>query len=278
MTDRGRLHGARSDRRRGGFTLVELLVVIGIIAVLIAMLLPALSRARNQALKIQCMSNLHQIGQTLLIYADGNNGYLFPDKMGWDSDHVSPWPFNGDYNHTTFTTWPSVVFGVWNPAVMICPSDPEPAAKHSYILNEYLAYYSEPSSAQQSANDGTTRASGNYGAEKYGAVLPNHISPSTVVLMGEKTSTTFDYYMEYGDFADGKVDQYRHNVGAPANYNAANAKQIYSATIAKQSGFVGANYLMLDMHVEFFSVNDSNAGNALDPWDFVSAGGLKAGS
>ena len=70
---------------RGAFTLVELLVVIGIIALLISILLPSLNRARASAKQVVCLSNLRQIGQASLFYAQAQNGIGLPSGS-WETN------------------------------------------------------------------------------------------------------------------------------------------------------------------------------------------------
>ena len=96
-----------------GFTLIELLVVIGIIAVLIAMLLPALNRAREQAKSVSCMSNLRQVGLAVLMYANANRGWT-PDI--WNPRYAEVW--HGRLMTLNYAKSPTG----GRPGIFLCPS------------------------------------------------------------------------------------------------------------------------------------------------------------
>lgn len=178
-----RRHLNRSDRGTRAFSLVELLVVIGIIAVLIGMLLPALSQVREQSKWVGCQSNLRQVGIHLEIYAQNWKGAIYPPGLG--------------ANKPTDQRWPVHVFKppVWDPPVMTCPADFEPKERHSYLLNDHLFLH------------GIKFSSKGFGG----------LTTSDVIVMGEKRSDWEDYYMNKGDYGT-RVEPYRHGLKRGSNY------------------------------------------------------------
>jgi prepilin-type N-terminal cleavage/methylation domain-containing protein len=71
---------ARATTGIAGFSLIELLVVIAVIAILAALLLPALSRSREQGLRAACLNNIRQLTIAWIMYADDNEGRLAPNS------------------------------------------------------------------------------------------------------------------------------------------------------------------------------------------------------
>jgi prepilin-type N-terminal cleavage/methylation domain-containing protein/prepilin-type processing-associated H-X9-DG protein len=158
--------GRRFQTGRDGFTLVELLVVIGIIALLVSILLPALSRAREQARSVQCLSNLRQISIAIVNYTNDNHYLMLggaegPPQQAWDWiywDNTAP--FN-DLTNCPLAKYLGIISANTNPVagdnpdtstnVFRCPSDQwwtrVPAADEpgrypyffSYSINAYAS-------------------------------------------------------------------------------------------------------------------------------------------
>jgi len=119
------------------FTLIELLVVIAIIALLAALLLPTLSRAKGSAKTAQCLNQMRQIVLGMKLYADENND-LFPrSQHSAFANQVLPWertlaPQLGGKD-TSGATLTNLECGLYH-----CPGDAKPAPRLSYGLNVYF--------------------------------------------------------------------------------------------------------------------------------------------
>jgi prepilin-type N-terminal cleavage/methylation domain-containing protein len=152
---------------RHGFTLIELLVVIAIIAILAAMLLPALSAAKERALRVKCASNLRQIGVGATLYASDNDDYL--PQRHWPSGQ-NPWQ---SYEMCRVTAGTSTLTRgpynlgllyftkiIQNPQVFYCPSASKAGQTWGY------SYYATPPNTWPStpadSGDDNVRSSYNY--------------------------------------------------------------------------------------------------------------------
>lgn len=108
------------QKQIAGFTLIELLVVVAIIAVLVAILLPAMAQARTAANKAFCASNLKQLGGAFTMYmADYHDTYPAAD----DAPDVWPWLWTGRGFRAKLEIYIARNVGKANPLITVCPAD-----------------------------------------------------------------------------------------------------------------------------------------------------------
>lgn len=212
-----------------GFTLIELLVVIAIIAILAAMLLPVLSRAREQARRAVCASNLKQIGIAIMLYANDHNEYA-PNGWGQYAGH----PTNETYTCMWMVRLSKYLNGPDPSTLSGSPTAPNAADKmikvfqcpttwrlssswgHSYCMNEYLCTdYASPS--------------------PYFYRTPIRFNDPVVRKNLDKFLMVWDSYI-YTGF--GEIQYFETATSGPAPYGLWNHSK-------------GINFLMGDGHVEY---------------------------
>jgi prepilin-type N-terminal cleavage/methylation domain-containing protein/prepilin-type processing-associated H-X9-DG protein len=217
----------RQNKRKDAFTLIELLVVIAIIAILAAMLLPALSAAKQKAWTTSCNSNLHQIGLGMTMFA-GENNEFYPESgsyIKWGQiDPIGP-PAG-----SSKPSWMEQIFpNVGNTNVYRCPGNVQLAIDLQGPFN----YFNGVRAAYIAAGDQFT-------AVKSTSIL----FPSSYVLSGdtagiESDSGSLTFYQDDAD----KDDYVQNCVGGAADPDNTEAWQIHSK---------GQNIMFTDGHVKWY--------------------------
>jgi prepilin-type N-terminal cleavage/methylation domain-containing protein/prepilin-type processing-associated H-X9-DG protein len=262
-----------AGRRPQGFTLVELLVVIGIIAVLMAILLPSLNRARQQARAVQCAASLKQFGAAQMLYVSECNGWCVPIKSATDNALKGQygtvgyirWDFNEVYRKCLMMEAPKNI-GVttawaedW-PLGLLCPE-----AVNSVETNNRYVMYSYGMNREGINRD----TNGNGKAEFADAIAYKwtEVKRSSEKIMMTEAQYWVTAYFETAGATSGPAlaDYTRHWDVKHENQQSPNGQVMYRHR-------EGANVLFADGHVEWRSKKDMFTGvpeNDLRLWNLL---------
>jgi prepilin-type N-terminal cleavage/methylation domain-containing protein len=197
-------HGGCRFPQGKAFTLIELLVVIAIIAILAAMLLPALARAKEAGKRISCVNNIRQLGLSSRMYVDDEEEY-FPTRSLPNTWATALQPY---YKDLKLLRCPSDGL---NPAHAVNdPNYPADSAPRSYIINGWNDYF------QETMTNGFSMG-GILGKTVKESVIRY---PAETILFGEKRTDSPHYYMDFleppiGNDVD-ELEHARHNGGTHA--------------------------------------------------------------
>jgi prepilin-type N-terminal cleavage/methylation domain-containing protein/prepilin-type processing-associated H-X9-DG protein len=218
---------------RRAFTLVEVLVVIAVIALIAAMLLPALSKARQSGRRTACASNLRQLSVAVSLYAGENEG---------------DYPPVNQTNH-----WPAQLHrGYENFDVLLCPSDRTPPARdvgvrpddapRSYVMNLFRDHFASSLSAADIQRFNSGQFAGTINEGSVGV-------PSDTIVFGEKRTGVKDFYFDLAGIFSGRehavLEQRRH-------------------MRTSRNGSGGSNYAFVDGSVRFLA--NGNAFHPVNLW------------
>jgi prepilin-type N-terminal cleavage/methylation domain-containing protein/prepilin-type processing-associated H-X9-DG protein len=242
-------------RPKRGFTLIELLVVIAIIAVLAALLLPALSKAKAQAWRVKCASNLHQIGVALVLYVDESR--RFP--VFGDPHMVSPPPDM----RTIFWDYKILTYAGNQKGVFVCPA-PAGTNNETADINWTLidgkkfmwpnrSYGYNAAGVGYSGGGGIQEGRGGAGLGldstlEYASALT--FLPDTKVIVPSDMIAVVDYLPYYDDDGDGDY----------------HPDAVYSGTFTGAHHSGRANGVFCDAHVEYAKTNVWKA--ARERWNY----------